>query len=101
MIPVCEPLIGERERAYVEEALRSGWISQGRFVGEFERLWAAYCGAPHGVAVSNGTAALELAVEALALPEGSEVILPSFTIISCATAVVRAGCERMDPLLGC
>lgn len=92
MIPVSEPLIGERERAYVEEALRSGWISQGRFVGEFERKWAGYCGSAHGVSVSNGTAALELAVEALSLPKGSEVILPSFTIISCATAIVRAGC---------
>ena len=93
MIPVSEPLLGERERALVEEALRSGWISQGRFVGEFERRWAEYCGVAHGVAVANGTAALELAVEALALPEGSEVILPSFTIISCATAIIRAGCK--------
>ena len=92
MIPVCEPLIGDRERAYVEEALRSGWISQGRFVGDFERAWASYCGVAHGVAVANGTAALELAVEALRLPAGSEVILPSFTIISCATAIIRAGC---------
>ena len=92
MIPVCEPLVGERERAYVEEALRSGWISQGRFVGDLERYWASYCGGAHGVAVSNGTAALELAVEALRLPPGSEVILPSFTIISCAAAIIRAGC---------
>ena len=92
MIPVSEPVIGERERTYVEEALRSGWVSQGRFIGEFERRWAEYCGATHGVAVSNGTAALGLAVEALSLPPGSEVILPSFTIISCAIAVVRAGC---------
>jgi perosamine synthetase len=91
VIPVSQPFIGEREWAYVEEALRTGWVSQGRFVGEFEQRWAAYCGAAHGVAVSNGTAALELAVEALSLPRGSEVILPSFTIISCATAVVRAG----------
>lgn len=92
MIPVSQPFIGEREQAYVDEALRSGWISQGRFVGAFEQHWAKYCGAAHGVAVSNGTAALELAVEALSLPPGSEVILPSFTIISCATAVIRAGC---------
>jgi perosamine synthetase len=91
VIPVSEPSIGERERAYVEEALRSGWISQGRFVDEFERSWARYCGASQGVAVSNGTAALEIAVEALALPPGAEVILPSFTIISCAIAVLRAG----------
>ena len=92
MIAVSEPSLGERERAYVEEALRSGWISQGRFIGEFERRWAEYCGAAHGVAVSNGTAALQLALEALSLPKGSEVIVPSFTIISCALAVLRAGC---------
>jgi perosamine synthetase len=93
VIPVSEPSLGERERTYVEEALRSGWISQGRFVGEFEQRWAEHCGAAHGVAVANGTAALELAVEALSLPPGSEVILPSFTIISCAIAVLRAGCK--------
>jgi perosamine synthetase len=91
VIPVSEPSIGERERSYVEEALRSGWISQGRFVDEFEGRWATYCGASHGVAVSNGTAALQIAVEALSLPAGSEVIVPSFTIISCAVAVLRAG----------
>jgi perosamine synthetase len=93
MIPVSEPLLDERALAYVEEAMRSGWISSaGRYITDFERRWSEYCGVAHGVAVANGTAALQLAVEALALPAGSEVILPSFTIISCVAAVLRAGC---------
>ena len=94
MIPVSEPLLDENARAYVEEALRTGWISsEGRFIAEFERRWAAYCGVSHGVAVCNGTAALEAAMAALELPPGSDVILPSFTIISCVAAVLRVGCR--------
>ena len=68
MIPVNEPRIGEQELAYVTECLRTGWISSaGRFIEEFEARWAAYCGMPHGVAVSNGTVALEAAVACLDL----------------------------------
>jgi perosamine synthetase len=94
VIPVSEPLLDERALAYVEEAVRSGWVSsEGRFIAEFERRWANYCGASDGVAVCNGTVALELAMAALNLPAGSEVILPSFTIISCVAAVLRAGCQ--------
>jgi perosamine synthetase len=94
VIPVSEPLLDERALAYVQEAARSGWISsEGRFIGEFERAWSQYCGVAHGVAVCNGTVALELAMAALALPAGSEVILPSFTIISCVAAVLRTGCR--------
>ncbi|MBI5481611.1 MAG: DegT/DnrJ/EryC1/StrS family aminotransferase [Deltaproteobacteria bacterium] len=97
MIPVCEPLLSEAARRYVDECLRTGWISSaGRFITEFEERWAAYCGMDHGVAVSNGTAALELALEALDLTPGDEVILPTFTIVSCALAVVRA---RATPVL--
>ena len=94
MIPVSEPLLDERALAYVQEAVQSGWISsEGRFIGEFERRWAEYCGVPHGIGVCNGTVALELALAALALPAGSEVILPSFTIISCVAALLRTGCQ--------
>lgn len=91
-IPVNEPLIGDAERENVLRCLESGWISsEGPFVQEFERSWAAYCGRREGVAVSNGTAALELAVSCAGLSPGDEVIMPSFTIISCALAVVEAG----------
>lgn len=94
MIPVSEPLLDESALSYVAEAVRTGWISsEGRFIAEFERRWAEYCGVSHGVAVCNGTVAIELALAALALPHGSEVILPSFTIISCVAAVLRTGCR--------
>jgi perosamine synthetase len=92
MIPVNEPRLSGRELEYVTECVRSGWISSaGRYIEQFETAWAAYCQRAHGVAVANGTVALEAAIECLDLEPGDEVILPSFTIISCALAVVRAG----------
>ena len=92
MIPVNEPFIGDRETEYVLECLQTGWISsEGRFIREFEDRWAAYCGMSQGVAVSNGTVALQAAVAVLDLQPGDEVILPSFTIISCAQAVTMNG----------
>ena len=91
-IPVNEPLLAGNERKYVNACIDTGWISSaGPFVGEFEERFAAATGRAHGVAVSNGTAALELAVAALDIGPGDEVILPAFTIISCALAVIRAG----------
>lgn len=89
MIPVNEPLIGEKEHIYVGECLDTGWISSGgRFIKEFENGFAQYCGRKFGVAVNNGSNALIAALRALELPPGSEVIIPSFTIISCALACV-------------
>ena len=89
MIPVNEPVVGPREMEYVEECLKTGWISSaGRFISEFETSWANYCGVEHGVAVCNGTLALQIALRAIGLEPGDEVIMPSFTIISCALAVV-------------
>jgi len=92
MIPVNEPLIGAREAEYVMECLKTGWISsEGKFIKEFEDRWAAYCGMKYGVAVSNGTVALQSAVACLDLKPGDEVIMPTFTIISCAQAVTYNG----------
>lgn len=92
ILPVNEPWLGDREIEYVTECVRSGWISSaGRFLEEFEGKWAAYCGMRHGISVCNGTAALEVAVRCAGLGEGDEVIMPSFTIISCALAVVETG----------
>lgn len=94
MIPTNEPLLAGRERQYVLDCIDTGWISSaGSYIERFERDWAAYCGMDHGVAVSNGTTALQIAVDALKLGPGDEVIMPSFTIISCALAVVRAGAK--------
>lgn len=92
MIPVSEPLLGERELEYVAECIKTGWISSaGRFIREFEEKWAAYCGMKYGIAVSNGTTALQVAVGCLDLEPGDEVIMPTFTIISCALAVIYNG----------
>ncbi len=93
LIPVSEPLIGDNVLPLVQECIETGWISsEGRFVHEFERKWSSYCGVQHGIAVSSGTAALQIAVAALRLEHGSEIIMPSWTIISCAIAILEAGC---------
>ena len=92
MIPVNEPLLAEEDFAALQDTFRTGWISSaGKYVDEFESAWATYCGVRHGVAVSNGTTALQVAVEAVGIGAGDEVIMPTFTIISCASPVVRAG----------
>jgi len=92
MVPVCEPVIGQRELEYVTECLRTGWVSSaGRFIEAFEDRWAAYCGRRYGVAMSNGTTALQAAVACLDLEPDDEVIMPTFTIVSCAQAVTYNG----------
>lgn len=92
MIPVAEPQITERDIELVNEALTSGWISSaGKFLDLFEERWATYCGMPHGIAVSNGSVALDVAVSLLDLKPGDEVIMPTFTIVSPAQSVIRAG----------
>lgn len=92
MIPVNEPLLSQADQDNVLQCLRTGWISSaGEFVDRFEEEWAKYCGMRHGIAVSNGTTALQVAVEAAGIGPGDEVIMPSFTIISCAMPVVKCG----------
>lgn len=92
MIPVNEPLLNGNEKKYLNECIDTGWISsEGPFISRFEEGMAKRVGRKYGIAVCNGSAALDAAVLALDLPKGSEVIMPSFTIISCALAIVRAG----------
>lgn len=91
-IPVNEPLLDGNEKKYLMECIDTGWISsEGPFVKKFESMFAGYLGLKHGIAVCNGTAALEVAMSAIDLKPGDEVIMPTFTIISCALAVVRRG----------
>jgi perosamine synthetase len=91
-IAVNEPLLDGNEKRYVSECLDMGWISsEGPFVRRFEEAFAARVGRSHGIAVSSGSAALDVAVAALEIGPGDEVILPSFTIVSCAAAIVHAG----------
>jgi len=91
-VPVNEPVLDGNEERYLLECIRTGWISsEGPFVREFEQKFAARVGRRFGIAVCNGTAALEVALAAAGIGPGDEVILPSFTIISCVLAVVRCG----------
>jgi perosamine synthetase len=91
-VPVNEPLLDGNEEKYLVECVRTGWISsEGPFVARFEEQFAARVGRKHGVAVCNGSVALDAAVVALGIGPGDEVILPTSTIISCAAAIVRAG----------
>ncbi len=91
-IPVNEPLLDGNEKKYLLECIESGWISsEGPFVKEFEEKFAARVGRKHAIAVTNGTAAIDAAVEALGIGPGDEVILPTFTIISCILQIIRSG----------
>jgi perosamine synthetase len=92
MIPVNTPLLAGNEEKYLLECLRTGWISsEGPFIKKFEEKFATYVSREYGIAVSNGSAALDVAIQALDLKKGDEVILPTFTIISPAQSIVRAG----------
>lgn len=91
-IPVCEPTLSGNEMKYVAEAMSEGWISSsGKFVTEFEKAFARYCGAKHAIAVCNGTVALHLMLVASGIGKGDEVILPSFTMASSAFAICYTG----------
>lgn len=92
MIPVNEPLLGEEELKNVIDCIKSGWISSaGAYISEFEKRFSEYCGVKNGVAVSNGTTALHAACTALDFQPGDEMIMPAFTIISCALGIIYAG----------
>ena len=93
-LPVCEPTLLGNEQKYVLQALQDGWISSsGEFVSKFEKNFASYCGADFGVSVCNGTAALHLALCALGIRSGGEVLIPSFTMIATAFAVCYTGAK--------
>jgi len=92
MIPVNEPLLDGREKELLCECIDSGWISSdGPFVNQFEKQFADYIGVDYGIAVSNGTSALETALFAAGIKKGDAVVMPTFTIISCAIAALRLG----------
>jgi len=102
-IPVSKPLLNGNEKKYLKMCIDSGWISsEGPFVKEFEYEFSKRIGRKYGIAVSSGTAALDTAVKAVKLKKNDEIILPTFTIISCAAAIVRTGATPVlvdcDPL---
>ena len=96
-IPVNVPKIFKQEKVFVKECLDSSWISsEGKYVVNFEKSFSKYNKRSYGIAVSSGTAALEIAIKSLNLKKGSEVIIPSFSIISTALCVVKLG---LKPIL--
>jgi perosamine synthetase len=91
-IPVSAPVVGEREIAYVTDALRSGWVSSiGPYVDRFEAMFAEYVGVRHAVALANGTVALHVALHALGIGPGDEVVIPDLTFAATAHAVIQTG----------
>lgn len=103
MIPVNTPLLAGNEKKYLMECLDTGWISsEGPFIARFEQAFAGYVDRKHGVAVSNGSAALDIAIKAMGIGLGDEVIMPTFTIISPAQSIIYAGAKPVlvdsDPI---
>ena len=91
-IPVNTPKIFKQDKININKCLNTGWVSsEGSFVKQFEDSFSKYNNKKYGIAVSNGTAALEIAVKALGFKKKSEIIIPTFTIISSALSVIKAG----------
>ena len=90
--PVAKPCFSGKELEYVTHAVTTGWISSlGPFVGKFEKYFADWNDTKYGVACSSGTAALTIALRALNIGSGDEVIVPEFTMIASAWAVTYTG----------
>jgi perosamine synthetase len=106
VIPVAEPSITEREITYVCSAVKSGWVSSlGRYIVDFETAFAGYVGTKYALSTMNGTAALHLALEALGVGAGDEVIVPDLTFVATANAVAYTGAipvfADIDPATWC
>ena len=93
-IPVNTPLLKGNEKKYLNECIDSGWISsEGPFVEKFEKAVAKVVNRKYSVAVSSGTAAIDIAISALKIKPGDEIILPTHTIISCISQIIRIGAK--------
>lgn len=94
MIPISRPSITDKEISYVTEAVNSGWVSSmGKYIERFESEFATYCGVKFAVSTSNGTVALHLAIYALGIGEGDEVIIPDLTFVATGNAVKYVGAK--------
>src|ERR1700693_1207868 len=90
-IPFHLPSIGEEEIAAVEKVLRSGWLTTGPVAQEFEKEFARYVGCKHALAINSGTSALQLALEAIGLKQGDEVLVPTNTFTATGEVVTYFG----------
>jgi perosamine synthetase len=92
--PVSQPSIGEKELEYVSDAVKSGWVSSlGKYIEQFETMFARFCGTQYALAVSNGTTALHLALVSAGIKSGDEVVIPDLTFIATANAVAYTGAK--------
>ena len=92
MIPVCEPTLDGNEEKYVLDCLATNWISSsGKYLRQFEEGFSRHCGVRHGVACTSGTTGLHLALTALGVGPGDEVLIPDFTLIVSANSVIATG----------
>lgn len=92
LIPLAAPVLAGNEKRYVIDCLETSWISSnGEYVGRFEKAFADYCGARHAIACCNGTAALHIALQALGIGPGDEVLVPTLTFVASANAVYYCG----------
>src|SRR5881397_611478 len=92
-IPITKPALGEEEARAPYESIKSGWVTQGPKVAEFEQAVASYVGAKHGIATTSCTTGLHLALASIGVGRGDEVIVPSFTFIASANAVLCTGAD--------
>src|SRR3954463_2566263 len=100
-VPITKPSLGEEEARAPFDSIKSGWVTQGPKVAEFEKAVAAYVDAKHGVATTSCTTGLHLALATAGLGQGDEVIVPSFTFIASANAILYTGADvvfcEIDP----
>ena len=92
IIPVNRPLFSQLEKKYLNVCIDSGWVSSsGSFIIKFEKSFKKIVSRKYSVAVSSGTAAIDIAIKTLNLKKGDEIIVPNFTIISCLNEIIREG----------
>lgn len=93
-ISIAEPVFNGNEKKYLMECIDTGWVSaNGRFINEFQKGFAGYCGSKYGIACSNGTVTLQLIIKAMNIGPGDEVIMPSLTYVATANAVADSGAK--------
>ena len=93
MIPITKAVFDETDMQIIQEPLKSGWVVQGKYVKQFEDLFSEMCGAPHSVAVTSCTTGLHIAMAALGIKPGDEVLLPGFTWIATANCIEYFGAK--------
>jgi len=100
MIPISKPSFDSKDLEIIQNPLKSGWVVQGEYVKKFEKMFCEWTGAKNAIAVTSCTTALHLALSALGIKDGDEVIVPSFTWISTANSIEFTGAKPIFNLQG-